>query len=89
MIEETRGSLTTEGFDHFIGRDPTAGIRRGVALAPGLANNAVTQQARETEVLKQRRKAREEKALASTNKKQDGKKNPDPGGWSAASLARV
>ena len=74
MIEETRGSMTTEGLEHFIGRDPTAGVRRGVALAPALAEDAMSRQSKEVEILKQRRKAREEKALAG-NKGQSGQKN--------------
>ena len=61
MVEESRGTLSTEGLDHFIGRDATAGVRRGVALAPELANDAVTRRARETEIVKRRRRAREEK----------------------------
>ena len=73
MIEETRGSMTTEGLEHFIGRDPTAGVRRGVALAPALAEDAMSRQSKEVEILKQRRKAREEKALAG-NKGQAGQK---------------
>ena len=32
MIEETTGTLTTEGFDHFIGCDMGTGVRREVAL---------------------------------------------------------
>ena len=72
MIEETKGSLTQEGMDHFIGRDPTAGVRRGVALAPALAGDALQVQSKETELLKQRRKAREEKALASAERNKKG-----------------
>ena len=64
MIEQTRGQMTTEGLDHYIGRDSTGGVRRGIALAPNLAEDAVAKQARETEILKQERKAREERALA-------------------------
>ena len=64
MIEQTRGHMTAEGLDHYIGRDSTGGVKRGIALAPGLAEDAVAKQARETEILKQARKAREEKALA-------------------------
>ena len=74
MIEETKGSLNLEGFDHFVGRDPTAGIRRGVALAPALAGDAIAEQAKETEILKQRRKAREERALSSAAGGKGGKK---------------
>ena len=65
MIEETRGSMSSDTIDHYIGRDATAGLRRGVALAPSLAEDATNRQSKETEILKQRRKAREEKALAS------------------------
>ena len=72
MIEETRGQMTTEGLDHYIGRDSTGGVRRGIALAPGLAEDAVSKQSKETEILKQRRKAREERALA---KSKGGKPN--------------
>ena len=56
--------MTTEGMEHFIGRDATAGLRRGVALAPDLAADAVQRQSKETEILKQRRKAKEERTLA-------------------------
>ena len=46
MIEKTRGSLTTEGLEHYIGRDPMSGLRRGVALAPSLAEDATSKQAK-------------------------------------------
>ena len=72
MIEETRGSMTTEGLEHYIGRDTTGGVRRGVALAPSLAEDTVSKQSKETELLKQRRKAREEKALAKSKAKPGG-----------------
>ena len=72
LIEETKGSMSMEGFDHFVGRDLSAGLRRGIALAPKLAGEAVAGQANETEILKQRRKAREERALAAAGGKSGG-----------------
>ena len=81
LIEETQGTLNTEGFEHFIGRDARAGVRRGIALAPRLVSDAVSDQARETEILKQRRKAREERSLAGAGgsggkNKKKGKDDP-------------
>ena len=64
MIEETRGAMSSDTIDHYIGRDATVGLRRGVALAPALAEDATNHKSDETEIPKQRRKAREEKALA-------------------------
>ena len=61
------------GLEHFIGRDTTAGIRRGVALAPSLASDVVQRQSKETDILKQR-KAREECALAASSKGDNKKK---------------
>ena len=74
MVEETRGAMTTEGLEHYIGRDPTAGLRRGVALAPAVADDATAKQTKETEIMKQRRKAREERTLASNKGKKEGGK---------------
>ena len=73
MIEETGGSMKMEGFEHFIGRDKTGGMRRGIALAPGLAEQTTKKLTAEVEILKQRRKAREE--VAAAKGKEKGKKN--------------
>ena len=69
LVEETNGSMKIEGFDHYIGRDKSAGLRRGIALAPGLASYTTTQLGKETDILKQRRKAREEEAALKAAKK--------------------
>ena len=61
VLEESGGSLQVEGLEHYFGRDRTGGLRKGIALAPGLARHAVDQQSKETAILKERRKAREEK----------------------------
>ena len=60
-IEETNGTLAIEGLHHYFGRDTGSGLRKGIALAPVLARHAVGQQAKETAILKERHKAREEK----------------------------
>ena len=73
MVEETRGTLSSEGFEHFIGRDAAAGVRRGIALAPKLVSGAISEQSKEVEILKQRRKAREEKTLAAATGNGGGK----------------
>ena len=74
LVEETTGALQIEGLDHYVGRDSGAGLRRGVALAPTLARHATDRQAAETQILKERRKAREEKASEkSSNGKSGGK----------------
>ena len=73
MIEETGGSMKMEGFEHFIGRDKTGGMRRGIALAPSLAEHTTKKLTAEVEILKQRRKAREE--VAAAKGKEKGKKN--------------
>ena len=68
LIEETMGSMKIEGVEHYIGRQKQS-ARRGVAMAPGVAKYATDQLAKETEIQKQRRKAREEKtAQAGKNK---------------------
>ena len=65
LIEETGGSMQMEGLEHYVGRDVHgAGLRRGIALAPSLAAHATEQQSKQTGILKERRKAREEKAAA-------------------------
>jgi len=64
LVEESHGSMTIEGWEHYVGRDLTGGLKRGIALAPALAKHAVDRQSQETEILKQRRKAREETAAA-------------------------
>ena len=76
LVEETSGSLALEGFEHFVGRDTGAGLRRGIALAPTLAKHAVSRQADETAILKERRKAREENNAASNKNKNPGGGNP-------------
>ena len=64
LIEETGGRLMIEGSEHYIGRDASSGLRRGIALAPSLAKHATEAQAKETAILKERRKAKEEKEAA-------------------------
>ena len=68
LVEETSGTLQLEGLDHYLGRDRTGGLRRGVALNPSLAAYATDKKSKETEVMKQRRKAREEEEAAKKNK---------------------
>ena len=60
LLEETMGSMKVEGIDHYIGRSESSGLRRGIALAPSLAKHTTEALAKETEIIKQRRKAREE-----------------------------
>ena len=74
VLEESSGSLQMEGLEHYIGRDRTAGLRKGIALAPGLARHAVGEQSKETAILKEQRKAREEKESAKKDKKGGGGK---------------
>ena len=79
LVEETSGTLQLEGLEHYLGRDRTGGLRRGVALNPALAQYATDKKSKETEVIKQRRKAREEADAAKKNKggkKGDGKEHP-------------
>ena len=78
LIEETGGSMRMEGVEHFIGRDKAGGMRRGIAVAPKLARHTTDKLAAEVEILKQRRKAREEAAAAKgggrgRGNKKDGK----------------
>ncbi len=61
-----------EGYDYYVRRDKAADARRGIALAPGLAHHATQNLTVDTDILKQRRKAREEAAAA----KNGGKPNP-------------
>ena len=63
-LEETGGSLAIEGLHHYLGKDTGTGLRKGIALAPSLARHAVDMQSKETAILKERRKAREEKESA-------------------------
>ncbi len=77
LVEETNGTLQLEGLEHYVGRDPTGGLRRGVALNPGLAHYATDKKSKETEVMKQRRKAREESAAAKKASKGGGKKDQE------------
>ena len=69
LIEETGGSLCIEGLEHYVGRDASSGLRRGIALAPSLAKHATDAQAKETAILKERRKAKEEKDAVRTGGK--------------------
>ena len=64
LAEETNGSFKVEGYEHYVGRDKGASMRRGVALAPALARHTTEKMPKETEILKQRRKARAEAATA-------------------------
>ena len=75
LVEETGGSLVIEGFEHYVGRSQGASLRRGIALAPTLAKHAVDRQAAQTNILKERRKAREEQLAEKT-----AKGNPKGGG---------
>ena len=72
LCEEKMGSLQVEGLEHYLGRDRTGGLKRGVALMPALAKHATDMQCKETEVLKQRRKAREEAAALKKGGNQKG-----------------
>lgn len=72
LIEETRGSLTVEGWEHLIGRPGASSLHKGIALTPGMLKYALVQQTKETEILKQRRKAREEAAVSAAAVKQGG-----------------
>ena len=69
LVEETHGSMKIEGVEHYIGKPTSMGTRRGVALAPVLSRHATSKLARETDILKQRRKAREEAIASKSNKK--------------------
>ena len=73
LCEETNGTLWLEGLEHYLGRDRTSGLRRGVALNPGLAHYVTERKTKETEVMQQRWKAREE-AEAAKKAKGGGKK---------------
>ncbi|CAK0857167.1 unnamed protein product, partial [Prorocentrum cordatum] len=64
LIEETMGSMKIEGVEHYIGLSKQS-ARRGVAMAPGVAKHATDQLAKETDIQKQKRKAREEKTAQS------------------------
>ena len=64
LVEETQGSMRIEGLEHFVGRDVAGSLKRGIALAPGLAKHTTDQLASQTSILKERRKAREELASA-------------------------
>ena len=64
LTEETNGSMRVEGFEHYVGRDVAGSLKRGIALAPGLAKYTTDRLAQQTSLLKERRKAREEMASA-------------------------
>ena len=68
LVEETAGTMRVEGLEHFKGRDVSGSIRRGIALAPQLAKHTTDRLAAQTEILKQRRKAKEEAANAKKTK---------------------
>ena len=51
------------------GRGVSGSVRRGIALSPQLAKHTVYQMAAHTEILKQRRKAREESEATKSKKK--------------------
>ncbi|CAK0873142.1 unnamed protein product [Prorocentrum cordatum] len=75
LVEETNGTLQLEGLEHYLGRDRAGGLRRGVALNPALSQHATDKKSKETEVMKQRRKAREEADAAKKAGKGGGKKD--------------
>ena len=77
LLEETSGTMVVEGMEHYIGRSKTAGRKRGIALAPGLAKSVTNAMSTEVEILKQRRKAREEETAAREAAK--GGRNPKGG----------
>ena len=79
LLEETAGTMVVEGLEHYVGRARTGGRRRGVALAPSLAKHVTTNLGTEVDILKQRRKAREEEAAAKEASK-SGKKGDKGGG---------
>ncbi|CAK0831168.1 unnamed protein product, partial [Prorocentrum cordatum] len=62
LVEETKGSMRTEGLEYYVGRDQGGATRRGIAMAPALARHATDLLAKEVEIAKQRRKFREEQA---------------------------
>ena len=69
------------GLEHYVGRSQTGGRKRGVALAPSLAKHVTGRLGGEIEILKQRRKAREEEAAAKeATKGKKGKHPSAPGG---------
>ena len=72
------GALAIEGFEHYLGRDGSGGVRRGIALAPALAAHAIVEQSKEVELLKQRRKAREEAAAAALAGKGNHPRGDEP-----------
>ena len=63
------------GLEHFVGRDVGGSLRRGVAMAPGLAKHQADKLSQQTAILKEQRKAREE--LASAKARARGKKEDD------------
>ena len=69
LVEETSGTMRVEGIEHYKGRDVSGSVRRGIALSPQLAKHTVDQMAAQTEILKQRRKAREESEATKSKKK--------------------
>ena len=60
LVEETSGTMKIEGIEHYKGRDVSGSLRRGIALAPKLAKHTTDKLSQQTEIMKQRRKAREE-----------------------------
>ena len=71
LIEETSGSMKVEGLEHYVGRGAAGSLRRGVALAPGLAKHTTEKLSQQTSILKERRKAREEAASAKAQAKKN------------------
>ena len=69
LVEQTSGTMRVEGIEHYKGRDVSGSGRRGTALSPQLAKHTVGQMAAQTEILKQRRKAREESEATKSKKK--------------------
>eukprot|EP00959_Pyramimonas_sp_CCMP1952_P154273 3227747-Pyramimonas_sp.AAC.1 len=78
LVEETKGSMRTEGLEYYIGRDQGGATRRGIAMAQGLARHATDQLAKKVEIAKQRRNFREGQAAkrgegSHNNNKNNGK----------------
>ena len=64
----------TEGLGHLPGRSGASGLRRGIAFAPSQARFLSAELAKDTEILKQQRKAREEEGAAKAQPGPDMKK---------------
>ena len=68
LVEETGGAVKMEALELIMGRDESGSLKLGIALAPSLVNDATYKFELLPEILKQRRKAREEAASASGRK---------------------